>query len=321
MQRIRFIPTIFIGVWAAACASTPASPELVDARRAYAEARASHAAAYGPDRLLEAKQALDRAEAAHEDDAGSFEERRQAYVAERRAHIARAYGDYVVAKHDEDAARRAYVERQEELRRQAEAEASARERELEATRDRLSSVQSDARKTREQLQRERQTRTQAEERAAAAVASLKELATVKEEARGTVITLSGSVLFLTGQAELLPIAERKLESVAKALVDLEPTESIVIEGHTDARGAEDTNQKLSEERANAVRDYLVAHGVSADRVRTVGLGESKPIASNATPEGRANNRRVEIVIRNGNKPGKSEQTPAVGNERPRGIPE
>jgi outer membrane protein OmpA-like peptidoglycan-associated protein len=299
MQMNRFVPPLFVAVFAGACASSTPSPELVDARAAYAAAHASPASAYAPDRLLEAKQALNRAEAAHDDDARSFEERRLAYAAERRADIARVYGDLVVARRDEETARRAYVQKQEELRRQAESEAAARARELETTRETLSNIQSDAQKTRQELLRERQTRSRAEQRAAAAVASLKELATVKEEARGTVITLSGSVLFLTGKAELLPLAENRLESVAKALVELEPNQTILVAGYTDARGADDMNQKLSEERAAAVRDYLVEKGVDASRIETAGFGETRPVATNETPEGRANNRRVEIVIRNG----------------------
>jgi outer membrane protein OmpA-like peptidoglycan-associated protein len=77
---------------------------------------------------------------------------------------------------------------------------------------------------------------------------------------------------------------------------------IVIEGHTDAKGADDYNQKLSEERARAVKSYLLAHGTAADRVTVVGWGERKPIAPNERPdgsddpEGRQQNRRVEIVV-------------------------
>lgn len=71
---------------------------------------------------------------------------------------------------------------------------------------------------------------------------------------------------------------------------------IVVEGHTDSQGSDSSNQALSERRAQAVVSFLVSRGVSAEQIRAQGLGESRPIADNNSPEGRANNRRVEIVI-------------------------
>ena len=114
MKTVGLLPLILLPL---ACASTGPSPELVDARRAYDDARVSRAATYGPDRLLIAKQALDRAEAAHRDDAGSFEERRLSYVARRKAEYAQAYGNYALAKRDQEVARKAYVDKQDRLRR------------------------------------------------------------------------------------------------------------------------------------------------------------------------------------------------------------
>ena len=70
----------------------------------------------------------------------------------------------------------------------------------------------------------------------------------------------------------------------------------MIEGHTDSTGGEDFNIVLSEKRAQAVKEYLVMRGISADRITTVGAGPSRPIADNSTKEGRAMNRRVEIVL-------------------------
>lgn len=71
---------------------------------------------------------------------------------------------------------------------------------------------------------------------------------------------------------------------------------MVVEGHTDSRGPRDFNLELSQRRAEAVRDYLVSKGVPGDLFTVEGLGPDRPVASNATPDGRANNRRVEIVI-------------------------
>ena len=74
--------------------------------------------------------------------------------------------------------------------------------------------------------------------------------------------------------------------------------AVIAEGHTDAKGTDAYNQRLSERRAASVRDYLVKGGISASRIRTVGYGESRPVATNATDEGRAQNRRVELKIAN-----------------------
>ena len=74
---------------------------------------------------------------------------------------------------------------------------------------------------------------------------------------------------------------------------------IVVEGYTDSVGSDATNQKLSKDRAESVRAYLVSKGVPSEKITSVGKGEANPVASNDTPEGRANNRRVEIVVAGG----------------------
>ena len=72
--------------------------------------------------------------------------------------------------------------------------------------------------------------------------------------------------------------------------------NLIVEGHTDSQGSESYNQGLSQRRADTVRNYIVQQGYPADRIRAVGMGEGNPIANNASPEGRSNNRRVEIII-------------------------
>jgi outer membrane protein OmpA-like peptidoglycan-associated protein len=96
----------------------------------------------------------------------------------------------------------------------------------------------------------------------------------------------------TLRAESRPV----LDDVAKALAS-HPDWRLAIEGHTDSTGTPAHNQKLSEARAAAVRDYLTAHGVAASRLTSAGFGASQPVADNATELGRARNRRVEIVRR------------------------
>jgi outer membrane protein OmpA-like peptidoglycan-associated protein len=285
------------------CAATGPSPELIDARRAYDSARQSEAATYSPDKLLTAKQALERAEAAHADDAGSFEEKSLAYVAQRKAQYATVYGMYEKDRRDQAEAQQAYRDKQDSLRRNAVQQATEAQRSLAATWDNLSSArkeiaaqQTQIQKSQAELDAEKQARAKAEQSAAAAMASLSKIAQVKEEQRGVVITLDGQVLFVTGKAELLPIARDRLNEVAKSLKELDDDKLVSIEGFTDSRGADDTNMKLSQDRANAVRDYLASQGVRPQKLRAIGRGEASPVASNDTPEGRANNRRVEIII-------------------------
>jgi len=108
------------------------------------------------------------------------------------------------------------------------------------------------------------------------------------------IVLRG-VNFDFDKANIRPDAKPVLDE-AIATLKQEGTVSIVAEGHTDSRGTDAYNQKLSLRRANAVRDYLVAGGISANRISVEGFGESKPVASNKTDDGRAQNRRVELRI-------------------------
>lgn len=112
---------------------------------------------------------------------------------------------------------------------------------------------------------------------------------------GLVISLDGAVLFDVDQFVLRPAAERVLQDAAQK-IGTDPKSRILIDGHTDSDGSPEHNQELSENRAQAVRDYLVtAADVDAARIQVHGYGETRPIASNDTKEGREKNRRVEIV--------------------------
>jgi outer membrane protein OmpA-like peptidoglycan-associated protein len=141
----------------------------------------------------------------------------------------------------------------------------------------------------------KQDLSDSEKRTAAALAELAKLAAVKEEERGLVVTLSGGVLFRSAESTLLSSAQVKLGQVANALLSVR-ARNLIVEGHTDSQGSESYNQGLSQRRADAVRDYLVQKGYPADRIQSRGKGEGSPIAANTSPEGRANNRRVEIII-------------------------
>jgi outer membrane protein OmpA-like peptidoglycan-associated protein len=267
---------------ALACGSSAPTQELVDARRAYERAQVSPATEYTPNDLLTARQALDKAEAAHNDDPGSNTEAHLAYLAARRAQMAAARGEIAKAKANETKAKATYQARLEKTAASSQGELAKTRGELDNAREAQSSAEA--------------ARQEAEQRAAAALQSLSQVATIKEEQRGTVITLSGAVLFPSGGDTLSPIAQQSLDQVAQALQEQSPEGPIIIEGHTDSRGSDTTNEALSQKRAQAVANYLSTRGLDASRIQVVGRGEAQPVASNDTTDGRASNRRVEIVV-------------------------
>jgi outer membrane protein OmpA-like peptidoglycan-associated protein len=122
-----------------------------------------------------------------------------------------------------------------------------------------------------------------------------QFATIRREARGTIMSLS-DILFDFGKAHLRREAELNLAKMS-AILQQYPEMSILIEGHTDNIGSEEYNLKLSEQRAQAVYDFLAEQGIAAERMETKGYGLSQPVETNATPEGRQANRRVDLVIR------------------------
>jgi len=118
----------------------------------------------------------------------------------------------------------------------------------------------------------------------------------KQTERGIVLTI-GDVLFAFDKATLSPVAFRNVDKLA-VFLKKHSNRSVLIEGHTDNVGSDAYNLDLSEKRAEAVKDALVAKGVGEERVATKGYGEKYPVASNNTSDGRQQNRRVEVVILN-----------------------
>ncbi|HRO59394.1 MAG TPA: OmpA family protein [Burkholderiaceae bacterium] len=116
----------------------------------------------------------------------------------------------------------------------------------------------------------------------------------RQTERGLLVSL-GDVLFETGRAELLPPAYPRLDRLAEFLRQ-HPDRHLLVEGYTDSVGSDSSNLALSERRANAVRMALLQRGVEPQRITTRGYGESYPVADNSNAEGRAMNRRVEVVI-------------------------
>ncbi len=263
---------------AAGCATTPPPRQLIDARAAYNEARLGKAAELAPAELHMAKMSLNQAEQAFQDDPESAETYTLSYVALRTSELVKIQAETKAHKADLDQAQR-------ELDR------------LEA--EEITRTRSELARTRSELASERQAREAAEGREREALQRLAQAAalSVKEEPRGTVIVLPGSVLFTSGEYKLTAEAQNKLGMIAETLRPQAQKHELVVEGHTDSKGTPSSNQLLSENRARAVMEYLVTRGVPATAITSVGIGQVRPIADNASAEGRANNRRVEIIIK------------------------
>ncbi|HUN65597.1 MAG TPA: OmpA family protein [Bacteroidota bacterium] len=120
-------------------------------------------------------------------------------------------------------------------------------------------------------------------------------AKIERVGEGIKITFDSGILFETNKSDLQPAARTNIESLAKIL-NKYPDTNILIEGHTDSTGTLEHNQVLSEKRASSVADYCKGLGVVGSRITTIGYGETQPVAPNATPEGRQQNRRVEVAI-------------------------
>ena len=111
----------------------------------------------------------------------------------------------------------------------------------------------------------------------------------------------GDVLFDTGRAELKPGAERTIDKLTSFLNE-NPERKVQIEGFTDSQGTDEYNQQLSQRRADAVASAIIGRGIQSDRVRARGYGEEFPVASNDNAGSRQRNRRVEVVVSNGDQP-------------------
>lgn len=274
----------------AGCAASLPPQDLVSARNAYSRAQNDGTTMKANPRDMDAaKKQLDVAEASFEENGDTQGTRDQSYLALRKTEMA----EVIARTARSDSATTATVDAMHADEKRTVANTAAalnRSKNENATQDVAIANGKIA------LKDEKARREDAEKRAAQAAADLAKFATVKQEPRGMVITLSGSVLFASAKSELLPAAQIKLNDVANALIKEDPLSKIVVEGHTDSQGAAAYNQDLSQRRAQSVRDYLVSRGIAADRVTSQGFGPTRSIAENNSAEGRANNRRVEIVV-------------------------
>jgi outer membrane protein OmpA-like peptidoglycan-associated protein len=280
-----------------ACAASLPPQDLLSARDAYSRANADGSTTrLNPKDMDSAKKQLDTAELSFAENGDTQGTRDQAYLALRRTQ----YAEVIARTNATDQATGATVDAMhadEKKTLAGTAAALARSKGEVANQDNAIAAQNaQLAAGKVALKDEKTKREEAEKKAAQAMADLAKFASVKQEARGMVITLSGSVLFASAKSDLLPAAQLKLNEVANALIQEDPLSKIVVEGHTDSQGAAAYNQDLSQRRAQAVRDYLVSRGIASDRVTAQGFGPTRSVADNKSPEGRADNRRVEIVI-------------------------
>jgi outer membrane protein OmpA-like peptidoglycan-associated protein len=265
----------------AACASAP-PPELNDAHAAYDHTSQSEAAQLVPAAVHDAQVELAAADQSFDKTGDSQETRDLAYAAKRKAELADVRAQTAMAAKQQADAHAQLQQLKDQQARLTSAELSTAQQQLATQGQALATSEAQ--------------RVDAERRARQASADLARIASVKQEPRGMVITLSGSVLFASAKSDLLPQAQAKLSEVADVLTKQDSDSKIVVQGYTDSQGSASFNQDLSQHRADAVRTYLVSHGIASDRITAQGFGPGNPIADNASAEGRANNRRVEIVV-------------------------
>ena len=119
----------------------------------------------------------------------------------------------------------------------------------------------------------------------------------ENDAEQEILLAFGNIEFVTGTADLVPGAVVGIDLLAEYMTKY-PTKTIGLSGHTDSSGKAELNMKLSQKRADFIRDVLVTKGIAAERITAIGYGQSQPTSSNTTRSGRQENRRIEIEFNN-----------------------
>src|SRR5450759_2962020 len=320
-------------VFAAGCATTrPESAALRDARLAVQDARDAGAAELAPDKLNLA--AGDLAAAQREWNSGHeamrHDAEQRAIASRARSESERLRLEAELRAREDQARLQSEMQARQAEQRAAEEREKALQTQLETERQRSAEQQHQAEidalkaqideqaksaeaardaaaeqnaKLEEARRQEEARRRAAEETAQKQGQSQQELIirlqqlerSTRLESRGIVVTLPGNIYFETNRSDLQPGIRARLADIGKALATA-PERHIIVEGHTDSTGRGEYNLKLSQLRAASVRAVLIANGVASERTETQGYGATKPVASNATPAGRSQNRRVEIIV-------------------------
>jgi outer membrane protein OmpA-like peptidoglycan-associated protein len=202
--------------------------------------------------------------------------------------------DAAAAKAKADAEAKAAAEAAE-AKRQSDQEAQ-RQAELAAAKEEVLKAKEQAAQEKEQAAKAETERIRkaAEELRAQLLDQFNRVLETRDTPRGLVVNM-GDVLFATGKFDLKPEAREKLAKLS-GIVLAHPGLNLAVEGYTDSTGSDELNQKLSEDRANTVREYLVSQGLADSSVTAKGFGKSMPVADNSTAAGRQQNRRVEIIV-------------------------
>jgi outer membrane protein OmpA-like peptidoglycan-associated protein len=280
------VPVTLFGV--AACGGERIPPKsLVDARADYYQARDGLAGRLDPTDVHEADVSLQKAERAWENEPDAPTTVDMAIIADRKALLAQSVAATMKSQQDAQAIMAQIEALKTQQLRSAQGQLSGMAQTLGATQMQLEQQKATAEAQRLQL-------LALEEKLKDARDTIAKIAAVKDDARGMVITLPGEVLFKTAKYELKPGAMAKLEQIAEVLKGKELP--IVVYGFTDNVGADGMNMTLSQNRAQSVRDYLVTKGIPSDLITAEGKGAGDFIADNTSVEGRAQNRRVEIVV-------------------------
>lgn len=282
-QRLLVVSTATAFLGLTACGGDiPPPKQLVDAQNEYARAKGGIAMQMDPTDVHEADLALQKAQAAWKDSQDPNDDHAidLAIIAQRKAQIAEA--EAAASKAQADA-------------NQAKADLSASiQSQLAATKGALSQTQQQLQATSATAAQQKQQLADLEAKLKDARDTIAKIAAVKDTDQGMVITLQGEVLFKTGKWDLKPAAMAKLDQIADALRGKEAP--MVVYGYTDNVGTYDNNMALSQKRAQSVRDYLASKGIPNDLITAQGKGPDNPVADNTSTDGRAQNRRVEIVV-------------------------
>jgi len=257
------------------------------------------------EEVAQAKAAADKAAAeareakARQDAADEMKRRTDAEQARQAAEVAKADAERLRAEAEKSAADAAKAkEEAEKARAAALADQQAALEQKRAAQAEAEKASADAARAKEDADKARAAAAKAEsekaELRAQLLAQLNAVLQTQDSARGLIVNMA-DVLFDTGRYTLKPATREKLAKIS-GIVLAHPGLTLQIEGYTDSVGSDDFNQRLSEQRAGSVLDFLAEQGVPASAMTSHGFGKTQPVASNDTADGRQKNRRVELVV-------------------------
>jgi outer membrane protein OmpA-like peptidoglycan-associated protein len=288
MSPLSRVAAVGLAAATLACASTQRPAALSQAQTIYDSLESSGARQRVEGGLIRTREAITLAQTAVDRNQNQEYVNGLAHVALRTAQTTEAQYQQLVAQQAADSLQRARL--------------TAQLSQTQAERERLAQQQQQSQAELAALAQQadslRRANEEANARLNAALTQLRtlvsEITNLRETSRGIVISLS-DILFDVNRATLKPGADANIQRIAGVLKQY-PDKQISVEGHTDATGSDSYNMKLSQDRAASVRNALVRGGVSPELISSKGLGETQPVASNDTPAGRQQNRRVEIVV-------------------------